>query len=95
MKLISFFSLLFLISVALSLFQMLIELIISPVVSFCVIVVIYVISGYYMSNYLLGNYIMLLRYEQMDIRIGVILAVVIIIISVLSGWFVMKKRDLM
>lgn len=91
----------FVISMEISLIQMTFSLIIGPVISFMVVVIICVLSAYFMNPLLLENYTMLMRSNLvlgnsgMNLMAGVIAAIVLGSITILLGFRYFSRMDIM
>lgn len=87
-----------LITVALSLFQMVCALLIKPIQSFLVSIVILISSAYIFGPYLPGNYGMIVRYGMIHAngvypQQGIIYGVILILASILGGTVLFKRYD--
>lgn len=85
--------------IAISLLQMMLEFLVIPSVSFIIILAIYISSAFYMRWYMVGNYLMVYRMQPVNadgvgLEVGIIVAVIISVISVVLGYMKFKKHDI-
>ena len=86
-------------TMAMSLFQMALELYVFPSVSFICVLSVYIMSVFYMKPFMPGNYMMVYRMNQINpdgvgLMTGVLLDIAIIIVSIVVGYVGLKKRDI-
>lgn len=87
-------------TIAMSLLQMLLSFLLTPIYSFLIVVCILVASAYFCSPLLIGNYTMLCRntvaYSNgVDTITGVVVDVIIIVASVIGGIVYIKRCDIL
>lgn len=88
-----------LISVAVSMLQMLLSLVIDSVTAFAGICIMYVMSVYYSSPFLLGNYTMWKRNHIVSINsniymeVGILISFIIIIMTLMFGILYIERKD--
>ncbi len=88
-----------LVTVAISLFQILLSFIVSPVISFAGVCTIYILSAYYTKAYFIGNYTMWLRSSYvekggLDSETGLIISMIMILSCVTFGSMYFDKKDI-
>lgn len=89
-----------LISIAISMLQMLLSIKIGSVASFASICILYILSAYYTSPFLLGNYTMWRRNNVVSISsdiymiIGILISILLILITIIMGIIYMDKKDI-
>jgi len=88
-----------LMTIALSLLQIFLSFILTPVVSFAMMCGIYIVSAYYTSWVLPGNYTMWLRssyvgMEGINPQSGILIAAFIIVASIFAGCIYFEKCDI-
>ncbi len=86
-------------SIAISMVQMLISILLKPIYSFVIVICYLIVSSYYCSPILIGNYSMLLRSSVFDIGkinfiTAVIVDVLVIIFSAIIGLFYFNRVDI-
>lgn len=86
-------------AIAMSLFQMAMEFLVSPAISFVVIIAVYTFSAYYMSWFFPGNFMMVYRYAQVNsggIHLGLSIFVdaLIAVAAVIVGYWYFRKYDI-
>jgi len=89
-----------LISIGINLFQMVLSLFIKPIFSFFSVALLIISSSYLISPYLIGNYAMPVRYDMVvndgvDIKVGLVAAIALIVISVVTGVIRFHKYDIL
>jgi hypothetical protein len=82
-----------LISIALSVFQITLSLVIKPFYSFLIVVCYMVASAFYCNDFLLYNFTMLMRNADVSKGSGFIIAAGLILISCVAGTALIKKKD--
>lgn len=87
------------ISIALSMVQMLISFILTPIYSFMIIISLHIITAYYCTPILLGNFSMVLRNniavrEGLNTNQGFLYSILLIIVSVIIGNIYINRMDL-
>lgn len=88
------------ISITVSLLQMTLSLIVKPLISYILSSVIFIASAYYQTPYLLGNYAMAIRSDSIvtngvNATAGVIFALCVSAVSVISGIFIFRRYAIM
>lgn len=95
-----FFAMPMITSMATSVFQITLGLIIKPVYSFMVIVTVMVCSSFYSNPFLLFNFSMICRYNYFSSKSnitlynGILISFFIIVLSYIIGTIVIKKKDI-
>ena len=89
-----------LIMAGLNLFQMVVSLFLKPFYSFNVTVTILLLSTYYLSPFCIGNYAMPLRSHMIlsngvGLNTGMLVAVILIVVSIIAGGLIFRKRDIL
>lgn len=90
-----------LISIAVSLLQMLLSIRIGSVASFAGVCIMYVMSVYYTSPFLLGNYTMWRRNHTVGVgsgvytTIGLFISLIIIVVVMLAGVIYIDRKDIL
>lgn len=87
-------------SMAINLVQMTLSLFIKPVFSFLTVCVLLISSAYFLSPFMLGNYAMPLRCQLIysggvSYRLGIIVSVMLMVISVVTGLLCFKRYDIL
>lgn len=88
------------VTVALSLLQMVISIVIHPVIGFVLSVSIYILSVYSSESWLMGNYLMLMRNRvfnstsSINSYKGIICSIFLSLVSLLTGYFRFRKLDI-
>lgn len=87
-------------SMAMSLFQMTLELLVQPWVSFMVLMGNCVFSAFFMKGCWLGNYMMLYRMKPVnangvDWQTGIVLNLLVMAGSMAAGWLLFEKYDVL
>lgn len=87
-------------SLALSILQMFLCLLMKPILSYIVSIVMLISSAYYFSPFLLGNYSMAVRSNRLiengfNVNVGVAYAFIIIVISIILGLLIFKKYNIL
>lgn len=87
-------------SIAISVFQVVLGLIIKPIYSFMLIVTIMVCSSFYSNTFLLFNFSMISRYNyfssksNITLQNGLVISICLIVISYIWGMIVIKRKDI-
>ena len=87
-------------TVALSLLQMVVSIVIHPVIGFVLSVSIYILSVYSSESWLMGNYLMLMRNRvfnstsSINSYKGIICSIFLILVSLLTGYLRFRKLDI-
>lgn len=86
-------------AIAMSLFQMAMAFLVSPTISFVIVIAVYTFSAYYMSWFLPGNFMMTYRYHQVNsggVHLGpsVLVDVFLTAAAVLAGYWYFRKYDI-
>ena len=90
----------FLTSITLSLVQMTLEFVTKPIFSYAIVVCILILSGYFFTPFLIGNNSMLLRSEivlqnGIPLIAAVLFAIFLIGFTVLAGYLIFKRYDVL
>lgn len=85
-------------SIALGLLQMLISLAISPIISIIAMIVLYVIAAFYINPYIITDYMMYKRWDcfikgGVNPIMGIVVAIIIIIGSIIIGDIYFKRHN--
>lgn len=85
-------------TIAISIFQILLAFLFTPVISFAMICGLYVISTYYTNELLIGSYTMWLRSSYVNIEgvnpeIGLLISLLLVFGSVLAGCIKFDRKD--
>lgn len=88
-----------LMSVAISYFQFMVSIYTNAITGYCVSVILLVISAYWMKPFLPANYLMIMRTHLiadngMKTADGVIFAMAILALSVITGWLIFRRKDI-
>lgn len=89
-----------LVTMSMSLVQMLLCLVIRPTFSYILSVIVMISSAYYLSPALLGNYAMALRSDKVvtngvPLTLGIVYSLVLIVLSVVLGSFIFHKTNIL
>ena len=89
-----------LVTMSMSLVQMLLCLVIRPTFSYILSVIVMISSAYYLSPALLGNYAMALRSDKVvtngvPLTLGIVYSLVLIVLSVVLGSFIFQKTNIL
>lgn len=89
-----------LVTMAMSLFQMLLCLLIRPTFSYIISVVLFISSAYYLSPYLFGNYSMALRSDGIisngvALADGICLYFIVMVLSIVLGIIIFQKINIL
>jgi len=87
-------------SIALSMLQMTLAFYINPIVSYVIIIAIYIFSAFHMKWFMMGNYLMMYRNEFINIRgvhlgISLIVDAGVIAISTVAGYLYFRSYDVL
>lgn len=87
-------------TISVSLSQMFLSLIVTPVMSFAGVCGMYVLSAYYTTIYLPGNFTMWIRSRYMDSMgvescHGMLISIIMMLLSMLVGWQYIKRKDVL
>lgn len=88
----------FMITLAITMVQILFSMIINPVMSFAVVCAIYVVSAYYTRWYFLGNYTMWVRSSYVTDKGvypvgGIVISIALFTVSLIAGYMYIDNKD--
>ncbi len=88
------------VTIAISLMQMFLCLLVKPIVSYLISVIILIASTYYMNPFFVGSYAMAIRSNQFitngfDGFLGVLYAIGLGIVSILGGLWVFRRYNIL
>jgi len=87
-------------SIAISLLQMTLAFYLNPIVSFVIVIAIYIFSAFYMKWFMMGNYLMMYRNEfinqkGMHLGISLIVDAGVATISIVAGYLYFRRYDVL
>ena len=87
-------------SIAISILQMTLAFYLNPIVSYIIVIAIYIFSAFYMKWFMIGNYLMMYRTDfinpnGMHLGKALVVNVCIIIISILTGYLYFRRHDVL
>ena len=87
-------------SIAISMLQMTIAFYLNSIVSYVIIIAMYIFSAFYMKWFMMGNYIMMYRNESinqkgMNLSISLIVDAGVVLISIVSGYLYFRRYDVL
>lgn len=89
----------FVTAIAMSLLQMALAFLVSPTISFVILIAVYAFSAYYMDWFMPGNFMMTYRYAQVNpggVHLGLSLMVdaLIAVAAVVAGYWYFRRYDI-
>ena len=87
-------------SIAISMLQMTLAFYLNPIVSYVIIIAMYIFSAFYMKWFMIGNYLMMYRNEfvnqkGMHLGISLIVDVGVATISIVAGYIFFRRYDVL